>query len=254
MQILGVDIGGTGIKGAIIETETGEMLTERKRIETPKPATPEAVAATLKELVQQFEYNGPIGCGFPATIHHGVAFTAANIDSTWVNTAVDQLFTETTGCPCYVINDADAAGICEMKFGVGKDRNGVVMLLTIGTGIGSAVFINGQLHPNTELGHLVLDTKHGPQKAEHYCSERVRVEKDLGWNKFGRRFGRFLNRLEFLFNPDLFIIGGGVSKKFDRFSENFELRTEIKVAETLNQAGIIGAALNAANQIASQQQ
>ena len=118
MQILGVDIGGTGIKGAIIETETGEMLTERKRIETPKPATPEAVAATLKELVQQFEYNGPIGCGFPATIHHGVAFTAANIDSTWVNTAVDQLFTETTGCPCSVINDADAAGICEMKFGV----------------------------------------------------------------------------------------------------------------------------------------
>jgi polyphosphate glucokinase len=247
MQILGVDIGGTGIKGAIVETDTGELITERKRIETPRPATPEAVAATLRELVRAFEWKGPIGCGFPATIHHGVAFTAANIDPTWVDTAVDSLFTETTGCPCHVINDADAAGICEMRLGAGKGRKGVVMLLTIGTGIGSAVFVDGILHPNTELGHLLLETKHGAQKAEHYCSERVRVARDLGWNKFGRRFGKFLNRLEFLFNPDLFIIGGGVSKKFDRFSPNFTLRTEIKVAETLNQAGIIGAALCAAD-------
>ncbi len=254
MHILGVDIGGTGIKGAVVDTETGELITERKRIETPRPATPEAVAATLKQLVDAFEWKGPIGCGFPATIHHGVAFTAANIDATWVDTAVDSLFSETTGCECYVINDADAAGICEMKFGAGKGRKGVVMLLTIGTGIGSAVFIDGRLHPNTELGHLILETKHGAQQAEHYCSERVRVQKDLSWKKFGRRFGRLLNRLEFLFNPDLFIIGGGVSKKFEKFGEQISLRTEIVPATTLNQAGIIGAAINAADRISEKEE
>ncbi len=247
MKILGVDIGGTGIKGAIVDTDSGTMLTERKRIETPQPATPEAVAATLKELVDSFDWKGPIGCGFPATIHHGTAFSAANIDKTWINTAVDELFTQTTGCPTFVINDADAAGICEIKFGAGKDVKGVVMMLTIGTGIGSAVFIDGKLHPNTELGHLMISNKSGKfMPVEHYCSERVRVEEDLGWGKFGRRFGKILNRLEFLFNPDLFIIGGGASKKFDKFSSELSLRTNIVVATALNNAGIIGAAVNAA--------
>lgn len=246
MQILGVDIGGTGIKGAIINTENGELVSERKRIETPQPATPEAVANTLKALVDHFKWNGPIGCGFPATIHHGIAYSAANIDKTWINTPVEKLFTEKTNCPCFVLNDADAAGICEMKFGAGKNIDGVVMLLTIGTGIGSAVFINGVLHPNTELGHLFLNPKEEKFViSEHYCSERVRVEKDMSWGKFGRRFGKYLNRLEFLFNPDLFILGGGASKHFDKFSPEFSLRTKITPAQTLNLAGMIGAALYA---------
>lgn len=138
MQILGVDIGGSGIKGAIVDTTTGTLLTERHRIPTPQPATPEAMAATLKQLAEHFEWVGPIGCGFPATIHHGVAFSAANIDKSWINTPVDKVFAEATGCPCHVVNDADAAGLAEMQFGIGKGRQGVVMLLTIGTGIGSA--------------------------------------------------------------------------------------------------------------------
>lgn len=247
MEILGVDIGGTGIKGAIVDTEKGELKSERKRIETPHPATPAAVAETLKRLVDAFEWKGVIGCGFPATIHHGVAHSAANIDKTWIDTPVDQLFSEITGCKTFVINDADAAGICEMKFGAGKDQKGIVMMLTIGTGIGSAVFIDGHLHPNTELGHLFLNTKETKFKvAEHYCSERIRVEKDLSWSKFGARFNKYLQRLEFLFNPDLFILGGGASKNFAKFSPEFQLHTQIVEAKTLNLAGIIGAAVNAA--------
>ena len=247
MEILGVDIGGTGIKGAIVDTDKGELVSERKRIETPHPATPAAVAATLKQLVDEFHWEGVIGCGFPATIHHGVAHSAANIDKTWIETPVEELFTETTKCKTYVLNDADAAGICEMKFGAGKNQKGVVMMLTIGTGIGSAVFIDGHLHPNTELGHLFLNTKDDKFKiAEHYCSERVRVEKDLSWSKFGAKFNKYLQRLEFLFNPDLFILGGGASKNFAKFSPEFKLHTNIVEAKTLNLAVIIGAAVYAA--------
>ena len=245
MMILGVDIGGSGIKGALIDTETGELKSDRIRIETPQPATPKAVAKTLKELVDRFEWKGPVGCGFPATIHHGIAYTAANIDKEWINVPVDKLFSSVIGQPCYVINDADAAGIAEMKFGAGKNEKGVVMMLTIGTGIGSAIFVNGELHPNTELGHLIFKKGH---IAEHYCSDSVRQNKDLKWNKFGKRFGKFLNYLEFLFNPDLFIIGGGCSKNFDKFSDQFKLRTRITTAKTLNYAGMIGAAVNAAEQ------
>ena len=243
MQILGVDIGGSGIKGAIVDTTTGTLLTERHRIPTPQPATPEAMAATLKQLAEHFEWVGPIGCGFPATIHHGVAFSAANIDKSWINTPVDQVFAEATGCPCHVVNDADAAGLAEMQFGIGKDRQGVVMMLTIGTGIGSAIFVNGHLHPNTELGHLLMKG----DIAEQYCSDAARQREERSWEKWGKRFNRYLKRLEFLFNPDLFIIGGGAAQRFERFSEQLDLRTEIVPAASLNQAGIIGAALYAAS-------
>ena len=242
MQILGVDIGGSGIKGAIVDTTTGTLLTERHRIPTPQPATPEAMAATLKQLAEHFEWVGPIGCGFPATIHHGVAFSAANIDKSWINTPVDQVFAEATGCPCHVVNDADAAGLAEMQFGIGKDRQGVVMMLTIGTGIGSAIFVNGHLHPNTELGHLLMKG----DIAEQYCSDAARQREELSWEKWGKRFNRYLKRLEFLFNPDLFILGGGTAQRFERFSEMLDLRTEVVPAASLNQAGIIGAALYAA--------
>lgn len=241
MIYLGVDIGGTGIKGALVDSESGKLLTERIRIETPKPATPEAVAKTLKQLVEQFDYKGPIGCGFPATVHHGVAYTAANIDKTWINTQVEKLFTETLGMPCYVLNDADAAGIAEIEFGAGKDAKGVVMMVTIGTGLGSAIFVNGHLLPNTELGHLILKG----DIAEHYCSDLVRHEEDLSWGKWGKRFNQYLQRLEFLFNPDLFILGGGASKSFEKFVEKLDVHAKVTPAQNLNTAGIIGAALYA---------
>ena len=244
MMILGVDIGGSGIKGAIVDTESGLIVGERHRIATPQPATPQAMADTLHQLVEHFAWQGVIGCGFPATIHHGVAFTAANIDASWININAAELFSQTTGCPCHVLNDADAAGLAEMRFGQGQGRNGVVMMITIGTGLGSAIFVNGQLHPNTELGHLKMKGR----IAEHYCSDSVRQREDLSWGKWGRRFNRYLQRLEFLFNPDLFILGGGTAQRFDRFVGELHLRTEVVPASSLNQAGIIGAALYAEQQ------
>ena len=245
MIILGGDIGGSGIKGALVDTKTGKLVTERIRIATPQPATPEAVANTLKELVAHFpDYTGPIGCGFPATVHHGVAFTAANIDKTWINTPVEKLFSATVKHPCFVLNDADAAGIAEMKFGAGVDNHGVVMMVTIGTGLGSAIFVNGKLLPNTELGHLILNN----MIAEHYCSDSARQQEDLGWGKWGKRFNKYLSRLQFLFNPDLFILGGGASKSFEKFKDKIEIRTPVVTAKTLNEAGIIGAAFYAEEQ------
>lgn len=244
MIILGVDIGGSGIKGALVNTETGELVSERIRIETPQPATPEAVAATLKELVLKFEFDGPVGCGFPATVHHGMAYTAANIDKTWINTQVEKLFTATIQRPCYVLNDADAAGIAEIKFGAGSENHGVVMMVTIGTGLGSAIFVNGNLLPNTELGHILLND----DIAEHYCSDAARQHNDLSWGKWGKRFNKYLERLQFLFNPDLFILGGGASKSFDKFSDKITIRTPVVTAQKLNAAGIIGAAIYAADQ------
>jgi polyphosphate glucokinase len=241
MVILGVDIGGSGIKGALVDTEQGKFVSDRIRIETPKPATPEAVAETLKELVSKFDYTGPIGCGFPATVHHGVAFTAANIDQTWINTPVEKLFTATVSNPCFVLNDADAAGIAEVKYGAGKDTKGVVIMVTIGTGLGTAIFVDGKLFPNTELGHIILND----QIAEHYCSDAARQREDLGWGKWGKRFNKYLNRLQFLLNPDLFILGGGASKSFEKFKDKLDLRTPVVTAESLNAAGIIGAALYA---------
>ncbi len=245
MIILGVDIGGSGIKGALVDTATGELVSDRIRLETPQPATPQAVATTLQELVKSFNYNGPIGCGFPATVHHGMAYTAANIDKSWINTRIEKLFTQTLGNPCYVINDADAAGIAEMRFGAGKDHTeGVVMMITIGTGLGTAIFVKGNLLPNTELGHIILND----DIAEHYCSDAARQRYDLGWGKWGKRFNKYLERLQFLFNPDLLILGGGASKNFEKFQEKIRIRTPVVTAKTLNAAGIIGAALYAQEQ------
>jgi len=241
MQILGIDIGGTGIKGAIVETTTGELVSERIRLLTPKPATPQAVATTLNELVKQFDWHGPIGCGFPATVQHGIARTASNIDKSWINTDAAKLFSKTSNCPCFVVNDADAAGVAEMKFGAGKDNNDVVVLITIGTGLGSAVFTGGQLLPNTELGHLQLEG----MVAEHYASATAREVNELSWKRWGKRFNQYLQRLEFLLSPDLIILGGGASKKFDKFKEKLETRAPVIPAQSLNQAGIVGAALYA---------
>ncbi len=240
MQILGVDIGGSGIKGAIVETETGEFISERHRIETPKPATPEAVAETLAQLVTHFDWTGPVGCGFPASIQHGVARTAANLSSFFIGTNIDQLFSERTQCPCFSLNDADAAGIAEMHFGEGAGQSGVVLLITIGTGLGTVLFTDGVLLPNTELGHVYMP--HG-KKGEHFASDAVRKTEDLSWKSWGNRFNDYLMLMEALFWPDLILLGGGASKKFEKFEQKITINTPVKPATLLNQAGIIGAAL-----------
>ena len=245
MHILGIDIGGTGIKAAVVDTQTGKLAGAHKRVPTPKPATPENIAVCLSDLVRELAWTGPVGCGFPATVHHGVAYSASNIDPSWINTDAQTLFSARTGQPCFVVNDADAAGMAEMRFGSGQNQHGVTILLTIGTGIGSAVFVNGELHPNTELGHL----KFAGDIAERYCAESTRINQHLNWQEWGQRFNEYLNHLEFVFNPDRFIIGGGVAEQMEQFKPLLTTKAPVLAAQSLNQAGIIGAALFAENQL-----
>ncbi|NLK85778.1 MAG: ROK family protein [Aeromonadales bacterium] len=241
MDILGIDIGGSGIKGAIVDTQTGELKSERIRIPTPQPATPEAVANTLKKLVDQIGYKGVIGCGFPARVINGEVLTAANIDKSWINVKVEELFSQATGQKVFVANDADVAGLAELSFGAVKDYKGPVLFLTLGTGIGSALFINGQMYPNTEFGHL----KFKGDIAEHYCSDSVREKEDLGYKEWGERLNKFLEYIAFLTQPDFIVLGGGVSKKFKKYESKLTLNTKVVPAATLNLAGIIGAAMYA---------
>ncbi len=241
MEILGIDIGGTGIKGAIAETTTGELKTERYRLLTPQPSKPNAVCDVVNEVVTHFEWKGPVGCTFPAIVHHGVIFSAANVHRSWVNTNAQALLQEKARCQVVVINDADAAGIAEMKFGAGKGQNGLVIMITLGTGIGSAIFYHGELVPNAELGHLEIRGK----DAEARASDRIRQEKKLSWKKYAKRLDEYLGRVEFLFSPDLFIIGGGVSKVHEKFLPRLHTRTRVVPAQLLNEAGIVGAALAA---------
>ncbi|MBD1390880.1 ROK family protein [Neiella sp. HB171785] len=240
MQVLGIDIGGSGIKGAVVDVTTGELISERLRIPTPQPATPEAVAATVAEICDQLHWHGLVGCGFPAAIQHGVARTAANIDDSWRGVNVQKIFCEATHLPCYVGNDADVAGLAEMQFGAGKDLDGVVFMVTIGTGLGTALFNNGELVANTELGHL-FDNK--GREWEHRASDAARKRDDLDWQEWAKRFNKYLITLEQLFWPDAFILGGGASKKFDKFADAIDVAAQVTPAKSLNQAGIIGAAV-----------
>ena len=241
MHVLGIDIGGSGIKGAPVDVESGFLAAERLRIDTPQPSTPVAVAKVVKEIQGKFDWQGPIGCGFPAVVLHGVTRTAANVDKDWVGTDAAGLFAQKTGCPVTVVNDADAAGMAEMKFGAGRGRSGVVFIITIGTGIGSALFNDGRLVPNTELGHLTLWGK----DAELRISDAARQAKEMNWKKWAERFDEYLRELERLFWPDLFILGGGASKKGDKFLKYLTLKTEVVIAQLENEAGIVGAALAA---------
>lgn len=238
--LLGIDIGGSGIKGALVDPETGALLTERHRIETPEGAAPDDVAGVVTEIVRFFGYRGPVGCTFPAIVKGGVTMSAANVDKRWIGLDADALLTKATGLDVHLVNDADAAGQAEVAFGAGRDRGGVVILLTFGTGIGSAMFLDGRLVPNTEFGHLWLE---GGQEAEAWASDRARKEGDLHWKKWGGRVNAYLKHLEFIFSPDLLILGGGVSKKSDKFMEYISLKTPVVPAELLNEAGIVGAAL-----------
>jgi polyphosphate glucokinase len=239
MKVLGIDVGGTGIKGAPVDTKTGELLAPRHRIPTPHPAKPKSMAQVVGEVARFFEWDGPVGVGFPAVIQHGVARTAANIHKSWINTNAAEMFSKTTGCPVTVVNDADAAGLAEMTFGAGKGREGVVLLVTIGTGLGTSVFVDGLLLPNTELGHIEIEC----QDAELTASDTARKENDLTWKKWAKRLDTYLLRLEALIWPDLIILGGGVSKKHEKFIPLLTVQAEVVPAETLNEAGIIGAAL-----------
>jgi polyphosphate glucokinase len=237
--VLGIDIGGTGIKGAPVDTRSGQLLADRHRILTPHPATPDAVTAVVADLAKFFDWTGPAGAAFPAVIKNGVARTAANVDRQWIGTDAAKLFSKFIGGDVTVVNDADAAGIAEMTFGAGKDRTGVVIMITLGTGIGSALFVDGKLVPNTELGHL----KMGKKDAEKRAAESVREEQGLTWKAWSSRLDAYLVMMEALFWPDLIIVGGGISKKSDKFLPRLSLECEIVPAQLLNEAGIVGAAL-----------
>ncbi|NLT43189.1 MAG: ROK family protein [Anaerolineae bacterium] len=246
MEILGIDIGGTGIKGGLVEVEGGQLLGERYRVRTPDPSRPEAVAAVVAEVVRHFQYRGPVGCTFPSVIRHGVVQTAANVDKRWIGTDGEALLSEASGQPVLLLNDADAAGIAEMRFGAGQGEKGVVMVLTFGTGIGSAIFVDGVLLPNTELGHLPMREADG----ETWASDRARKKDNLKWKQWAERVQEYLDLLEFLFSPDLFIVGGGVSKQHEKFLPLLKTQARIVPAGLFNEAGIVGAALAAHERLA----
>ncbi len=245
MEILGIDIGGSGIKGAPVDLETGQLARSRKKILTPQPSTPEAVAAVVVELVTHFDWEGPIGCTLPSVVRHGIVHSAANIDKGWIGVDGEKLLRKATGQNVTLLNDADAAGIAEMRFGAGRDRDGVVFILTFGTGIGSGVFVDGHLHPNTELGHLEFKG----MDAEHYAAARVREAERLSYKKWGTRVKEYLEHLENVFSPDLFIIGGGVSRRLEKFQQYLVVETEVVPAQLRNEAGIVGAALIARDRL-----
>ncbi len=242
MGILGIDIGGSGIKGCLVDVVQGTLESPRFRLDTPEGARPNEMAAVVREVVSHFDYKGPVGYGFPAVVLNGVVYTAANIDKSWIGQDAAELFKGFTKCPAYVLNDADAAGVAEMKFGVGRDfPKGVVLMLTLGTGIGSAIFLDGKLVPNLEFGHLEIRGK----DAEHRASDAARQRKDLSWEKWAMRLQEYLSTVESLIWPDVVILGGGVSKEWQKFMPFLKLRAKILPAQLLNQAGMIGAALYA---------
>ncbi|MFJ1593037.1 polyphosphate--glucose phosphotransferase [Kitasatospora albolonga] len=243
MEIFGVDIGGSGIKGAPVDLDRGDLARERHKVLTPQPATPQGVAGCVAEVVGHFDWSGPIGITFPGVVTDGVTRTAANVDKGWIDTDAAALLGERVGGPVTILNDADAAGIAEMTFGAGRGRKGTVIMLTFGTGIGSALFVDGRLVPNTELGHLEL---HG-HDAEKRASTKAKEDEDLSWQHWAHRVQKYLLHVEMLFSPELFIVGGGVSRKAEKFLPLIEkVRAEIVPAELQNNAGIVGAAMAAA--------
>lgn len=219
------------------------FTTERKRIATPQPATPKAVIKTVRKIVDHFEYSGPLGVGIPSVVVDGVTKTAANIDDSWIGYPGQEGLANATGCPVMLLNDADVAAIAERKFGAGHNHLGVVMVFTLGTGIGSAMFVNGRLVPNLELGHIYM--RNQKTDAEQYASARARQDKNLSWKKWGKRLNEYFQYIEALFSPQLIIIGGGVSKNHEKFLHYIDVTAEVVPAELLNQAGIVGAALAA---------
>jgi polyphosphate glucokinase len=235
---LGVDVGGTGIKGAVVDLDTGRLITERHRIPTPSPATPAAVGATIAEIAQSFAFSGPVGVDFPGVVLDGVVQTAANVDKSWIGTSLPDVVGHLLPGPSVYLNDADAAGLGEAVYGAGHGEQGTVIMVTFGTGIGTAIIHNGVLVPNSELGHIEIDG----EDAEHRASALAREREDLSWEEWAGRASRYLQTLEALLWPRLFILGGGISKKPHKWVPHLHTRTPIVVAELLNNAGIVGAA------------
>ncbi|MGB3632861.1 MAG: ROK family protein [Rubrobacteraceae bacterium] len=239
MDAYGLDIGGSGIKGAPVNLDSGELTGDRIKIDTPRPATPEAIVETAAKVVSQSGWDGPIGCGFPAVIKDGVAQTAANIEKDAIGFDFRQSLEEALGCSVSLVNDADAAGLAEMRWGAGREVEGVVLMVTLGTGIGTALFVGGQLVPNTELGHIELNGG----DAEDYAAQSARKRDDLKWKEYAGRLDEYVNAIENLLWPDLIVVGGGISKKSEKFLPHLTARTKVVPAEMFNQAGIAGAAL-----------
>jgi polyphosphate glucokinase len=241
MEVLGIDIGGSGIKGAPVDPDSGTLLAPRYRIPTPTPAKPSPVAKKVAKIAKHFSWQGPLGIGFPGVVRKGVTLTAANIHADWEGLNAAKFIKKVTGHKTCIINDADAAGLAEMAFGAGRGRQGVVLLITIGTGLGSALFTDGHLLPNCEFGHLEIDGV----DAEWRASDAARKREKLSWKKWGRRFNKYLHTMERLFWPDLIILGGGISKKYENFMPYIDVQAEVLPAQMLNEAGIVGAAIGA---------
>jgi polyphosphate glucokinase len=244
-EILGIDVGATGIKGAIVDAKTGALVTDRIKIKTPKPATPDAILGVIKELKTKLKYKGEkIGIGFPSIIKKGTVLSAANIDKSWLSYPIKEKYSKALKADVYIINDADAAGLAEMKFGIGKKyKKGLICFLTLGTGIGSAPFKDGKLLANTEFGHL----KYKKSVAEKYASNSARELKKQSWKVWGNELNEYLKMVDFYISPDYFILGGGVSKEFNSYKEYLTLTVPVMPAELQNAAGVIGAAMAAAD-------
>ncbi|GMN10837.1 ROK family protein [Croceitalea sp. MTPC9] len=240
MEILGIDVGGSGMKGALVNTETGEMLTKRHRIPTPKSRTPEAMAEVIAQLVKHFEYQGPVGCGFPTVIKNGICKSPGNLDESWLGVDVDKLFEDATGQQFSVVNDADAAGYAVINHGIGKSLEGFVLIITIGTGLGSGAFINGELLPNFELGQIPYKKY---KKIETWAAGSAIDREGLSYQKWAKRFNKFLKIVDLIVSPDHIILGGGISKDWDQYKDYIKVDTPVMAAQLQNHAGIIGAAM-----------
>jgi polyphosphate glucokinase len=235
----GVDVGGSGIKGAPVDLESGELTADRLRIPTPQPATPSAVAEVVREVLDHFGWDEPFGCTYPGVVQHGVVRTAANVDSAWIDTDGHELLSSVTGRKALLVNDADAAGVAEARFGAAKDVGGLVLMTTLGTGIGTALLIDGTLVPNTEMGHVELDG----HDAETRAADSAREREDLSWEDWAGRLTRYYQHLEALLWPDLIVVGGGVSKKADKWMPLVQTRAKIVPATLRNNAGMVGGAV-----------
>ena len=240
MIVLGIDIGGSGIKAAEVNSRTGEMVSERYRLPTPRPATPDAIAETVCKVIDHFNWKGPVGVSFPTVVKGGRALLSSNLDKEWKKTRIDKLFKKRCGQDFYVVNDADAAAMAEMNYGAGKGHQGLVITITIGTGLGSGVYFNGKLLRNFELGRIYW--KDG-EIIEKYAADSARKREELSLKEWAKRFDKFLNHVEWTMHPELFILGGGISKKLDKFEKYLSVETPFVAAQNLNNAGIIGAAV-----------
>lgn len=237
----GIDVGGSGIKGAVVDLTTGEFVGERLKIATPQPATPDAVATVITQIVAEKNWDGPVGITMPAVVKEQVIRSAANIDKSWIGVDAQDLLGKYLDAPFTVLNDADAAGLAEVAYGDDVARSGPVIFLTLGTGIGSAFLLDGQLFPNTEIGHLIV----GEKEAEHQASSAVKDREGLKTKQWAKRVNRVLHEYEALFNPSAFVIGGGISRKFDKWGEHLSIETPVVAAQLRNRAGIVGAAMAA---------